>query len=111
MSRNVATGYFIFFPAELKMIAFSPITSSRLLLRRFLPNHCRNGRRGCIGRKGMFIHNRNVLTDQLLNVFQRISLIGAAKGKSYTGIAGPAGPPDTVHIGFGHIGQFEIDHV
>jgi hypothetical protein len=59
----------------------------------------------------VIIFNRNGFANQLLNIPQISPFLVVAKGKSYTAGTCPSGSANTMHIGFGNIWQFIIDHM
>src|SRR5690554_3399266 len=52
-----------------------------------------------------------IALDQSLNPLEQTVLIDAYQRYRLAFTAGTAGAPDAVHIVFGHVGQFEVDHV
>ena len=59
----------------------------------------------------MIFYYRYLSGDQLLDIPQKLFLLGIAKRKCDTAGAGPTGPADAVDIGLGDIGQLVIDDV
>ena len=60
---------------------------------------------------GVIFDDGNLLIDKLVNVFHEITLFLRAKRKGRAFILGASGSTDTVNVGLGFVGNFEVDNV
>jgi hypothetical protein len=60
---------------------------------------------------GVVLDDRNLLIDELVNVFHEITFLLRAKRKGRAFILSTSCSTDSVNVGLGLVGNLEVDHV